>query len=535
MKVSEIYFNFLKEKGYKEIFGLPGSYIMPIWQTFDKDIKIILSRHESGAVFMADGWARNNKLPGIVLTTIGPGLTNAVTGITCAYQDSIPLIIISGYVPTTMNGKGGFQNSDKNDRGFMPSDLLSSITKATFLPQTADEAVIALEEAYKISMSGRKGPVHISMPMNIPDMESELEINSEIIENSIDLGWKDEFLQLFNKSERPIFFCGNGCFLSNATDIMNSISQKLNIPIISSIKGASACSTENNLYLGITGNVIKQKLYDYLKQYNADIIISLGSSLSLNSFNKFNEVFKEINIVRVDIDKKQFSNYKEAKININMDVKEFLNEIDKMPLKKNEKNIDYKIDEEKSSENDNAFSKMADYMYRNTEKNTLFIPDAGNHWLDILYWCYPRERCGIFTNAGLGSMGHAIGAAIGFKIANPDKNVICITGDGSFMMSGMEISEAVKQKIDITFIIVNNASLGRARIYQEMTDGKVISTTFIESDFTQIAKSLGAKAIRVENFEEFKEAFERFKKESGVRVIETIVEKNDCPKILRRD
>ena len=535
MKVSEIYFNFFKEKGYKEIFGLPGSYIMPIWQAFDKDIKIILSRHESGAVFMADGWARNNNLPGIALTTIGPGLTNAVTGITCAYQDSIPLIVISGYVPTTMNGKGGFQNSDKNDRGFMPKDLLGSITKATFLPQTADEAVIALGEAFKISMSGRKGPVHISMPMNIPNQESDLKVNCEIEKIEKNLSWKEEFIKIFNKAERPLIFCGNGCFLANATDEMNKISQKLNIPIVSSTKGASACSIDNRLYLGITGTIIKKRLLEYLKQYNTDLIISLGSSLSANAFNQFDELFGKVNIVRVDIEEKQFSNYKNAKLNINMDVKEFLNEIDKMQLNKNEYVIDFKIDEEIASEKDNEFSRMADYMYRNTNKNSLFIPDAGNHWLDTLYWCYPRERLGIFTNAGLGSMGHAIGAAIGFKIANPGKNVICVTGDGSFMMSGMEISEAVKQNIDLTFIIVNNASLGRARIYQEMTDGKVIATTYIDNDFTQIAKAIGAKVARAENFEEFKKTFDKMKDESGVKVIEALVEKNDCPKILRRD
>ena len=535
MKVSEIYFNFFKEKGYKEIFGLPGSYIMPIWQAFDKDIKIILSRHENGALFMADGWARNNNLPGIALTTIGPGLTNAITGITCAYQDSIPLIVISGYVPTTMNGKGGFQNSDKNDRGFMPEDLLGSITKATFLPQTPDEAVIALGEAFRISMSGRKGPVHISMPMDIPNQESDLKVNCEISNVENDLSWKDDFIKIFNEAKRPLIFCGNGCFLANATDEMNKISQKLNLPIISSTKGASACSIENKLYLGITGTIIKKRLFEYLKKYNTDLIISLGSSLSANAFIQFDELFGNVNIIRVDIEEKQFSNYKKAKLNINMDVKDFLIEMDKMQLNKNENEIDFKIDEEIVTESDNEFSKMVDYMYKNTNKNSLFVPDAGNHWLDTLYWCYPRERLGIFTNAGLGSMGHAIGAAIGLKIANPEKNVICVTGDGSFMMSGMEISEAVKQNINITFIVVNNSSLGRARIYQEMTDGKVISTTYMDNNFTQISNAIGAKAIRAENFEEFKKAFDKMKDESGVKVIEALVEKNDCPKILRRD
>src|SRR5574344_1968987 len=200
MKVVDAYYNFFKGLGYKEIFGLPGSYIMPLWQKFDKDIKIILSRHESGAVFMADGWSRNNKLPGIVLTTIGPGLTNTITGIACAYQDSIPLIIISGYVSTTMNNKGGFQNSDSKDRGFLPSSLLSSVTKTTFLPQTADEAINCLSKAYEIAMEGRKGPVHISLPMDIQIAETTLEpiYNMKNVEKNNT--WKKQFKDMLLNS-----------------------------------------------------------------------------------------------------------------------------------------------------------------------------------------------------------------------------------------------------------------------------------------------------------------------------------------------
>lgn len=535
MKVSKIYYNFFKELGYKEIFGLPGSYIMPIWQEFGDEIKIVLSRHENGAAFMADGWARNNSLPGVVLTTIGPGLTNAITGIACAYQDSVPLIVISGYVPTSMNGKGGFQNSDKNDRGFMPEELLSSITKATFLPQTADEAVKMLGEAYSIAMSGRKGPVHISMPMDIPNMESDLEVEIKLNTQMKDKQLSQEFLDLITSSKRPIFFSGNGCFLADATEELNEVSTKYNIPIISSIKGSSACTISNKLYLGTTGNVTKKKLYNYLKEYNADLVISLGSSLSVNSCKEFDDLFQNANIVKVDIDENQFTNYRNATLNVNMDIKEFLLQMLKLNIAKKEYNIDFNIDEERPTEDDNTFSKVADYMYRNTPDNTLFIPDAGNHWLDILYWCYPRQRLGIFTNAGLASMGHAIGAAIGFKIANKDKNVICITGDGSFMMSGMEISEAVSQNLDMTFIIVNNLSLGRARVYQEMTDGKVISTTFMESNFTKITEALGAKAKCAYSFEEFKGIFEEMKNEAGVKVIEVMVERKDCPKALRRN
>ena len=535
MKVSKIYYNFLKQLGYKEVFGLPGSYIMPIWQEFGEDIKIVLSRHENGAVFMADGWARNNSLPGIVLTTIGPGLTNAITGITCAYQDSVPLIIISGYVPTTMNGKGCFQNSDKNDRGFMPEELLSSITKATFLPQTADEAVKMLGEAYSIAMSGRKGPVHISMPMDIPNMESDVEVQINIDTSVKDIKLSDKFEKLVANSKRPIFFVGNGCFLANATEELNEVSKKYNIPIVSSIKGTSACTIENKRYLGITGNVIKDKLSKYLKQYDADLVIALGSSLSVNSCKDFEDLFGNAKIIRVDIDENQFNNYRQADVNIKMDVKDFLEQMNHLDLQKKENNIDFKIDEEIPSEEDNMFSKVADYMYRNTSENTLFIPDAGNHWLDILYWCYPKQRLGILTNAGLASMGHAIGASIGLKIANKEKNVICITGDGSFMMSGMEISEAISQKLDITFIIVNNSSLGRARIYQEMTDGKVISTTFKDSNFACITRALGAKAKSAYSLEEFKDIFETMKNETGVKVIEVVVETQDCPKSLRRE
>lgn len=535
MKIKEIYYAFFKKIGYKEVFGLPGSYIMPLWQQFGNDIKIVLSRHESGAVFMADGYSRNNNKPGIVLTTIGPGLTNAITGITCAYEDSIPLIVISGYVSTSMNNKGGFQDSYKEDRGFLSSELLKSITKATFIPQTADEAVRNLEEAYKIAMSGRKGPVHISLPIDIQEKESML-VPEVIQESLLETGeWKSDFEKTFNDSKRPIIFCGNGCFLSNATELMNEFSIKYNIPIISSIKGETACTNINELYLGVTGNIAKRELIKFLKEYDADLLISLGSSLSFNSFNNYDEVFKpNIKIIRVDIEKKQFLNYKKAYLNINMDVSKFLKEISKLYLNKKNNTIKYKLKNDIPKENDNLFSKISYYLNEVSDKDTLIIPDAGNHWLDILYWCQPKNRLSIFTNAGLASMGHAIGASIGFKIANPEKNVICVTGDGSFMMSGMEISEAKDLNLDIIFIVVNNNSLGRARVYQEMRNERIISTTYRnECNISKLANSMDISAKRVYSLEEFQLEYEKVLKEKGVRLIEVIVEKNDIPRILR--
>lgn len=535
MKVKEIYYKFLENLGYKEIFGLPGSYIMPLWQQFGGNIKIVLSRHESGAVFMADGYSRNNNKPGIVLTTIGPGLTNAITGIACAYEDSIPLIIISGYVSTTMNNKGGFQDSSKNDRGFLPTELLKSITKASFIPQTSDEAVQALENAYRIAMSGRKGPVHISLPINIQEEESNLfpkVIQDTLPENN---DWEDKFKEIYNNSKNPIIFCGNGCFLSNATELMNDFSKKLNIPIISSIKGISACATTNKLYLGPTGNIAKNELINFLKKYNADLIISLGSSLSFNSFNKFDEVFsKNTKIIRVDVDEKQFLNYVDADLNINMDVKDFIEKALKIDLNKNNNEINYLLKNDEIDNDDNLFSKISHYLNTICTKNTLIIPDAGNHWLDILYWCHPKDRLCVFTNAGLASMGHAIGASIGFKIANPDKDVICVTGDGSFMMSGFEISEAKELELNIMFLVVNNTSLGRARVYQEMTDGKIISTTYKkELNVSEMVRAMGINSKKVNNLDEFIESYNSLSKEKGVKLIEIMVEKNDIPKILR--
>ena len=534
MKVCDIYYNFFKEQGYKEIFGLPGSYIMPLWQKFDNDIKIILSRHENGAVFMADGYSRNNTLPGIVLTTTGPGITNAITGITCAYEDSIPLIIISGYAPTIMNMKGGFQSSDKLDRGFLPTELLKPITKKAYLPQTGDEAIQALIDAYETAMSGRKGPVHISLPFDVQTMESSLKIAVNINKTIDNQDWKTPFNDLYKFSKKPIIFCGNGCFLGNATEEMNKVSQELNIPIISSVKGASACTITNSLYWGMTGNMTKKKLIEVLSEYSPDLVISLGSSLSFNSFNAYDALLDEAKIVRVDIDENQFSNYRIADLNVKSDVKEFLNSILELNLIPKKLEVSYDITLEKPLLDDNMFSKIAYYMNCNTESNSLFIPDAGNHYLDILYWCYPKERLGIFTNAGLASMGHAIGAAIGFKIANPEKNVICVTGDGSFMMSGMEISESAKQKIDITYIVSNNSSLGRARLYQEMTDNKIISTTYEDINISEIAKSLEIISKRVDNISDFEKVFSEFKEIKGTKLIEVLIEKNDCPKLLRR-
>ena len=235
-------------------------------------------------------------------------------------------------------------------------------------------------------MSGRKGPVHISLPIDIQEKESMLV--PEVIQESLleTREWKSDFEKTFNDSKKPIIFCGNGCFLSNATELMNEFSIKYNIPIISSIKGASACTNTNKLYLGVTGNVAKKQLIKFLKEYDADLLISLGSSLSFNSFNNYDEVFKpNIKIIRVDIEKTQFLNYKKAYLNINMDVSKFLKEISKlylnkknnMNLKMNEylKNIDYCIFfENKVFDNfDYEFFEKCIHKLDSLTKNELFV------------------------------------------------------------------------------------------------------------------------------------------------------------------
>lgn len=534
MKVCDLYNKILEDMGGYYIYGLPGSFIMPFWNAISGKNKLILARHENGALFMADGFARATGRMGVAVTTVGPGVTNSITGLACAYQDSIPLLVIAGMGPVVNSGKGMFQNCDCEDRGFTPLELLEPVTKKCFLPMTGEAAVENLYEAIQIAYSGRKGPVHISLPLDVQNMDIDDNYykTNFLEENIVNYKIDKNIIDLIKRCRRPIFLCGWGTHLANASIELERLSQATQIPIVATIKGVSSCSEANKMYIGIIGNVMCKETRETIKAYDSDLIISIGSSLSMNSCPEFENLFGNEEIIQVDIDDNQFNRYRKTTFHVHCDAKVFVRFLLQHSSELVKNDLPINKPQSITTNKNNFFSNIVRSMNNIIKEDVIVIPDAGNHWLDVLYWYKPKNICSLMTNNGLASMGHAIGAAIGMSCAYKNKKVICVTGDGSFLMSGYDISTAVNYNLDIIFIVANNSGLGRVRQYQlskkEEIKGSLIEYTSIK----QCAKGLGADAYCCSSLEEFEIVLKECMKKKATSVIEVIQDKNDRPILL---
>lgn len=534
MKVCDIYNKILEDIGTYYIYGLPGSFIMPIWKSISGKNKLLLTRHESGAVFMADGYARATGKLGIAITTVGPGVTNSITGITCAYQDSIPLLILAGMGPLTAFGKGMFQNSDPRDRGFSPLDMLKPITKKCYLPRTGEEAIENLYEAIQIANSGRKGPVHISLPLDVQGMDINWQYSNKELNPIDDIYTIDKsIIEVIKKYKKPIILCGWGTYLSGAGEELVRLSQKTQIPIVATVKGITACSEENELYIGIVGNVMREDVRQTIVSYEPDLVISIGSSLSMNSCAEYDTLFKNAATIQVDIEQSQFNLYRKTEYQIKSDAKKFVGFL--LQYADQIKNINSIVKKQRPIivKEDNYFSKIINVINDMIPKESVVLPDAGNHWLDVLYWYQPKNIFGLTTNNGLASMGHAIGSAIGIACALQEKKVICVTGDGSLLMSGGELSTAVNYGINIMFIVANNSGLGRVRQYQIANKQEIKGSLIEFVSIEQYAKGLGAETYSCSTINDFKTALSKCLESKATSVIEVLLDKNDCPKLLK--
>lgn len=554
MKFSEYIYNRLNYLGYDTVFGVPGYYIMPTWQQFKEKPKVVLARHESGAAYMADGWTKITGKPGIVLTTLGPGQTNVTTGIASAYKDSIPMIVITGQANVETFGKGVFQECYKVDRGFSTTELFQPITKASYEITDIKDAVALFEKALKISIEGRPGPVHLSIPYNIQEEEVDnyIVIDSNLMTSFDD--FKDYYQQenkydnavdMINNSERILILVGWGCYGSGQYEKLKELSEKIGAPVITTIKGLSSVSYYWDMFIGHIGLGQSKKTIDFIEDYDPQIVLVLGASMSNYYTNFVEKVLEKAQLIQVDISSEQIGLRKGVAIEINDSIQNFLPDILKNVEQKQKEQIVMKIKEFKRTSietEDILYKKDESLMVRTINilnevlpKNAVVIPDAGNHWLNTLSLYNTKAIGGFFTNCGLGPMGHAIGASIGLKFASKDKKVICISGDGSMLMSGNEISVACEHKLDNIYLIYNNSSMGRVRTYQYFeSQEEYISSDIQENDFCKWANSMGAKSFKVKNEYEFRSALEIALSSKITTIIEVTVSKDEIPIFLRR-
>ncbi|ADB57242.1 acetolactate synthase large subunit [Archaeoglobus profundus] len=514
MRVADAIVKALEKEGVEVAFGIPGGAIMEVYDAlYDSNITHILARHEQGAVHMADGYARASGRVGVAFATSGPGATNTVTGIATAYMDSSPLIVFTGQVPRAMIGNDAFQEADI-------TGITMPITKHNYLVTDEKEVLKIVKEAFYIASTGRPGPVLIDLPKDV----TQADIDFDYPEKIEIRGYKPKIhghpnqikraVELIMKSERPIILAGGGVRISNAHPEVLELAEKIPAFVVTTLMGKGAIPEEHPLSLGFIG--MHGTKYGNLAVMDADLIIAVGCRFSDRTVGKFDEFAPNAKIIHIDIDPAEIGKNVRVDVPIVGDAKHVLREIIKfIEFKARKEWFDYV--------NELRRKYPLKYEYREDvikpqfviEKVYELFPDAivttevgqNQMWAAQYFKVkYPRQ---FITSGGLGTMGFGFPAAIGAKVAFPDKVVIDIAGDGSFLMNIQELATAVDYGINVIVCVLNNAYLGMVRQWQELFYNKRYSATrlrYPELSFEKIAKGFGAHGITVEKPSEVEDA-----------------------------
>ncbi|MFC1925405.1 thiamine pyrophosphate-binding protein [Chloroflexota bacterium] len=546
---------YLEGEGVEYIFGVPGTSIVPLFDAINKQsyVKPILSKHEEGAAFMADGYARVSGKVGVCYATSGPGATNLVTGVATAYMDNVPLLVITGQVPTSTYGKGTFQDSTKD--GVDSVAMFNSITKYSTMVMSKYKMAEVIRDSLRIAMSGKKGPVHISCPKDILEAEVEdttlppaiYRVKSEYFDRKLVI---DAAAKLV-KAQRPAILAGSGVIDSGATAELLELAEMLNIPVATTPKGKGAFPESHDLSLGVLG-FSGSPAAEYLLE-DIDVLMVVGSSLNqMTTFSWDPRLMPGDCLIHIDIDPSQLGKNYPAHIALVGDCTVVLNEISFRILRelqahdpKEERPVEniteYKrrtgmfVDEEKMHSTSVPVKPqtLMREIQENLPEDTIVFVDIGN----IVCWSlhYLRfERPNFISSFGLLPMGYALAAAIGGKLAAPEKPVVCIAGDGDFLMNGMEVAAAVSHNIPVVWIIMNNARLGLVHELQKFTLGeKTVSTVFNRIDVAKVAEGLGAQGISIHRPGELARVLPQALASGRPTVIDVIIDPDEVPPIAR--
>ncbi|MBK4765345.1 MAG: biosynthetic-type acetolactate synthase large subunit [Pantoea sp. Brub] len=515
---SEIIVRSLIHQGVKKIFGYPGGSILDIYDVLQTvgDIEHILVRHEQSAVHMADGLARATGTVGVVLVTSGPGATNAITGIATAYMDSIPLVILSGQVSSSLIGYDAFQECDM-------IGISRPIVKHSFLVKNIEEIPIVIKKAFYLASTGRPGPIVIDLPKDILNLRTKIDytLPQKVIIRSyrpIIHGHKGQIkraLQILMKSHKPVIYVGGGAISSSCEKELLILAENLNIPVTTSLMGLGVFPGSHIQFLGMLG---MHGTYEAnMTMHNADLIFGIGVRFDDRTTNNVIKYCPYATIMHVDIDPTSISKTIKAHVPIVGDIKKVLQFMLKLlfniknNIKQFTENIKkwWKLINEWRSKNCLKFDRSSkkikpqlviETIYNLTKGNAYITSDVGQHQMfTALYYHFNKPRRWI-NSGGLGTMGFGLPAALGVKIALPQEIVICITGDGSIQMNIQELSTASQYKLPILILNLNNGFLGMVKQWQDMIYSGRHSHSYMKSlpNFVNLVKSYGHIGIKIQ-------------------------------------
>lgn len=550
---SEIIAQFLKDEGVEYLFGYPGGAVLHIYDAlFQADtVKHILTRHEQAAVHAADGYSRSSGKTGVALVTSGPGMTNAVTGIATAYSDSIPLVVLTGQVPTAFIGSDAFQEVDS-------VGISRPCVKHNFLVKDVKDLAETLKKAFYVASTGRPGPVVVDIPKDITDPNIKIPYTylpsiSMRSYNPVTKGHPYQIkkaLKLIMQAKKPVAYTGGGVVLSNASESLTSLIRRLNLPITSTLMGLGAYPATDEQFLGMLG---MHGTYEAnMAMHDTDVLIAIGARFDDRVTGHLEEFCPDAKIIHIDIDPASISKTVKVHVPIVGDVDDVLTSMLEI-LKEDDSSTDeiaykdwWKQIAQWRKKNCLRYNKKTktikpqyavEKLYEVTQGDAFITSDVGQHQMFAAqYYKFDKPRRWI-NSGGLGTMGFGLPAAMGVQLANPGETVACITGDGSIQMNIQELATCLQFNLPIKIINLNNQFLGMVRQWQEFFYEGRYAMTYMDSlpDFVKLAESYHHVGIRVDQTSDVEDAFkEAFSMKDKLVFVDVVInrEENVYPMIV---
>ncbi|QQT11832.1 biosynthetic-type acetolactate synthase large subunit [Staphylococcus pasteuri] len=528
---SELLVEALQNEDVEFIFGYPGGAVLPLYDTFyDGKIKHILARHEQGATHAAEGYARVSGKTGVVVVTSGPGATNAITGITDAYSDSLPLVVFTGQVATPGIGKDAFQEADL-------LSMTTPITKQNYQVKKVEDIPRIVHEAFHVANTGRKGPVVIDFPKDMGILSTNVELSETVdlpgyqVNTVADSNDIETLVSYLNSSKKPLVLAGAGINHSKSNELLTNFVTQHKIPTVTTLLGLGAVPYDHPLFLGMGG--MHGSYASNMALTECDLLINLGSRFDDRLASKPDAFAPNAKIVHVDIDPSELNKVIDTDLGIVADCKNVLEQLENANVQvpnhddwlqtceTNKSSYPFKYEKD----NNDSFCKpqeAIEYIGHITNGDAIVTTDVGQHQMWAAQFYPFKSHSQWVTSGGLGTMGFGIPSAIGAQLARPDKTVVCFVGDGGFQMTNQEMALLPEYGLNIKIVLINNGTLGMVKQWQDKFFNQRFSHSVFndQPDFMKLSEAYGVKGFLIDKPNQLKETIDEAFNYNGPTLIE---------------